>query len=358
MKTWKQNRLTERLGLDVPIIQAPMAGATTPEMAVAVSGRGGLGSLGCLLQSLDKTRHDCEVIRTQTNRAFNINFSAHKAPLLDEDRNQAALEKLAPFYKEFGIDEIPAAEVSSEPFNENALTTVLEIRPTVISFHYGLPSNDLVFAIKEAGLFTISSATTVKEALMLEAAGADALVAQGFEAAGHRGTIEEPYEDGWIGTMALVPQIVDAVSIPVIAAGGIMDGRGIAAALALGAEGVQMGTAFLGCPESSIPAVYRSALLDRNNIKTELSSAFSGRPARGIENRFIKEMKGIESDFPDFPILNTLTGPLRKVSAEAGNPDFVALWAGQGYGMSRAMPAADLLDTLVDETDEVLNGLS
>ena len=137
-----------------------------------------------------------------------------------------------------------------------------------------------------------------------------------------------------------------------------MDGRGIAAALALGAEGVQMGTAFLGCPESSIPAVYRSALLDRNNIKTELSSAFSGRPARGIENRFIKEMKGIESDFPDFPILNTLTGPLRKASAESGNPDFVALWAGQGYGMSRTMPAADLLDTLVDETDEVLNGLS
>ena len=358
MKTWKQNRLTERLGLDVPIIQAPMAGASTPEMAIAVSRRGGIGSLGCSLQSAEKTRQDCESIRARTNGTFNINFFVHKDPLLDESRAESTREKLAPYYKELGLEDVPEAVVSSEPFNEAYLAEILEIKPPVLSFHFGLPRMDLFQAVKDAGLFTISTATNVREAIILEGAGIDAIIAQGFEAGGHRGTFAEPYEDGWIGTMSLVPQISDAVSVPVIAAGGIMDGRGIAAAFALGAEAVQMGTAFLGCPESAIPDVHRNALIEPSDDQTRLTNAFSGRPARGIENRFMREMSGSEEEFPDFPILNTLTGPLRKASAEKDNPDFVSLWAGQGCRMTREMPAADLLDLLVGETDGILNGLS
>ena len=358
MGSWKQNGLTDQLNLNVPIFQAPMAGAATPAMAAAVSRGGGVGGLGCSLQSPDKIREDCEAIRAKTNGAYNINFFVHKDPILDAARGEAAREQLAPYYEEMEIEEVPAATASSEPFDEAYLDTILEIMPPVLSFHFGLPRNDLFLVVKEAGLFTISSATNVREAIMLDAAGIDAIVAQGFEAGGHRGTFEEPYEDGWVGTMALVPQIVDAVSVPVIASGGIMDGRGIAAALALGADAVQLGTAFLSCPESAIPEVHRTTLADARDDQTRLTSAFSGRPARGIENRFIREMKGGEAEFPDFPILNTLTGPLRKSSAQAGRPDFVSLWAGQGVGMSRTMSSADLLDTLVAETDEALERLA
>jgi len=354
MPTWKNNRLTDRLGLQVPIIQAPMAAASTPEMAAAVSRAGGLGSLGCALQSTDATRDNCRAIRAATNGAFNINFFVHTDPAVDAARGEAMRDQLAPYYQELGLGEVPAAEVSSEPFNADHLEAVLELKPPVVSFHFGLPREDLFKAVKEAGIFTVSSATNVTEAKTLEAAGIDAIVAQGFEAGGHRGTFAEPYEDGWVGTMALVPQIVDAVSVPVIAAGGIMDGRGIAAALALGAEAAQLGTAFLNCPESAIPDVHRKALTDARDDQTRLTHAFSGRPARSIENRYMRETAGGEAAFPDFPILNTLTGPLRKASAQAGSPDFVSLWAGQGATMTRALPAAELLEKLVEETDAVL----
>ncbi len=357
MSAWKENRLTERLNLSYPIIQAPMAGASTPAMAAAVSRGGGLGSLGVALQSPDKTREDCRTIHEATNGAYNINFFVHKEPELDPERGEAMRAQLAPYYEELGLGEVPAAEVSSEPFNEDHLAAVLENLPPVVSFHFGMPREDLFRAVKEAGIFTISSATNVREAETLEAGGIDAIVAQGFEAGGHRGTFEEPYEDGWVGTMALVPQIVDAVTVPVIAAGGIMDGRGIAAALALGAEAAQLGTAFLGSPESGIPDVHRQVLASARDDETRLTHAFSGRPARGIENRYMKDTTGSEADFPDFPILNTLTGPMRKASAQADSPDFVSLWAGQGVRMSRAMPAAELLDKLAAETDEVLGRL-
>ncbi|MEK9722193.1 MAG: nitronate monooxygenase [Rhodospirillaceae bacterium] len=351
MTDWKQNRLTERLGLRFPIVQAPMAGASTPAMAAAVSRGGGLGSLGAALQSPDATRADCAAIAAATNGAYNVNFFVHKPPVDDAERGAAMRRQLQPYYDELGLGDVPAAKVSSEPFNADHLAAVLEVMPPVVSFHYGLPPDALFRAVKDAGIFTASSATNVREAKTLEAAGIDAIVAQGFEAAGHRGTFEKPYEDGWVGTFALIPQIVDAVSVPVIAAGGIMDGRGIAAALMLGAEGAQLGTAFLNTPESSIPEVYRANLIAARDDQTRLSAAFSGRPARGIENRFMRETAGGEAGFPDFPILNTLTGPLRKASSDAGNPDFVAMWAGQGVGMIRTMGAADLLERLVDETD-------
>lgn len=354
MAGWKRNRLTERLGMNAPIIQAPMAGASTPAMAAAVSRGGGLGSLGLALQPADEIRDDCRAIRAETNGAYNVNFFVHREPMADAARGEAMRERLRPYYEELGLGEAPEARASSEPFNEDHLAAVLEMTPPVVSFHFGLPRADLFRAVKDAGLFTISSATNVREAKALEAGGIDAIVAQGFEAGGHRGTFEEPYEDGWVGTMALVPQIVDAVSVPVIAAGGIMDGRGIAAALALGAEAAQLGTAFLSTPESAIPRVHRDLLLSAGGDQTRLTHAFSGRPARGIENRYIRETRGGETDFPDFPIPNTLTGPLRKASAEAGSDDFVSLWAGQGLGMSRAMGAAELLDTLTEETDAVI----
>ena len=358
MSGWRQNRLTKRLNLNVPIIQAPMAGASTPAMAAAVSRGGGLGSLGASLQSPDKTREDCRAIQAETNGAYNINFFVHsKEPVLDETRCEAMRQQLKPYYEELGLGEVPEAMVPSEPFNEDHLAAILDMMPPVVSFHFGLPRAHLFKAVKDAGLFTISSATNVREAKALEAGGIDAIIAQGFEAGGHRGTFEEPYEDGWVGTMALVPQIVDAVDVPVIAAGGIMDGRGIAAALALGASAVQLGTAFLSTPESAIPQVHRDLLLTAGEDETRLTHAFSGRPSRGIENRYIRETKGGEANFPDFPILNAMTGPLKKASAEAGLGDFVSLWAGQGLGMSRTMAAGELLDKLTAETDEVLGRL-
>lgn len=357
MSDWTQNRLTERLGIRYPIIQAPMAGASTPSMAAAVTRAGGIGSLGVALQSTEATRADCEEIRASTNGAYNINFFVHKDAISDATKGAAAREQLKPYYDELGLAEVPAAEVSSLPFNEDHLAVVLEAMPPVVSFHFGLPAPDLFKAVKDAGIFTISSATNVREAKQLETGGIDAIVAQGFEAGGHRGTFQEPYEDGWVGTMALVPQIVDAVSVPVIAAGGIADGRGIAAALALGAEAAQLGTAFLPCPESMIPDVHREALANAADDETQLTSAFSGRPARGLKNRYMQEMAGGEADFPDFPILNTLTGPLRKASAQAGSPDFVSLWAGQAAPLNKTMPAGDLLENLVAETEATLKRL-
>ena len=334
-----------------------MAGASTPAMAAAVTRAGGMGSLGVALQSTDATRADCAAIRAATNGAYNINFFVHRDATPAGPKGDAVRELLAPYYAELGLGDVPAAEVSSLPFNEGHLAVVLEAMPPVVSFHFGLPAPEMMKAVKDAGIFTISSATNVAEARALEAGGIDAIVAQGFEAGGHRGTFAEPYDAGWIGTMALVPQVVDAVSVPVIAAGGIADGRGIAAALALGAEAAQLGTAFLPCPESMIPDVHRKALASARGDETRLTSAFSGRPARGLENRYMAEMAGREAEFPDFPILNTLTGPLRKGSAQAGSPDFVSLWAGQAAGIHRVLPAGELLEQLIEETDRVLGRL-
>ncbi|MBT5298990.1 MAG: nitronate monooxygenase [Rhodospirillaceae bacterium] len=357
MANWTESWITERLGLRFPIIQAPMAGSSSNELAVAVSRAGGMGSMGVALQSAEATRADCETVRAGTNGAYNVNFFVHKDAEIDASKGDAFRAQLAPYYEELGLGEVPAAEVSSLPFNEDHLAVVLDQKPPVVSFHFGMPRDELFAAVKDAGIFTISSATNVREAQELERRGIDAIIAQGFEAGGHRGTFAEPYEDGWVGTMALVPQIVDAVSVPVIAAGGIMDGRGIAAALVLGADAVQLGTAFLNCPESAVPDVHREALKNARDDQTRLTHAFSGRPARGIENRYIRETKGGEDNFPDFPILNTLTGPMRKASAEAGTGDFMSLWAGQGVTMTRDLPAAELLEKLVAETDAVLGKL-
>jgi nitronate monooxygenase len=270
---------------------------------------------------------------------------------------EAMRAMLKPYYAELDAGDVPAAKIPHPTFDRARLEVVLKEKPTVVSFHFGLPEKSMLKALKEKGILVVACATTVAEARTLEKAGVDAIVAQGFEAGGHRGTFRPPYEAGDIGTLALVPQVVDAVKTPVIAAGGIGDGRGIAAALMLGAQGVQMGTAFLTCPESAAHPVWRKALTEAGPDATRLTFAFSGRPARGLENRYMREMAGKETLFPAFPIPNALTGPLRKASAARNTGDFQSMWAGQAAGMAKPLPAKELMETLVRETEEALSRL-
>ncbi|MBL4691008.1 MAG: DUF561 domain-containing protein [Rhodospirillales bacterium] len=346
--------MCELLGIHVPIIQAPMAGSTTPELASAVTNAGGLGSLGCAFFNGQQVADQCAAMRGSTNGAFNVNFFVHAEPVADQARGDAMRAALEPYYREMGLGDVPDAAPSTPSFDSDQLAAVLAASPPVVSFHFGMPAAAMVQAVKDMGAVILSSATTVHEAKQLEAAGADAVIAQGFEAGGHRGTFASSFEAGNVGTLALVPQVVDAVNVPVIASGGIADGRGIAAALALGAQGVQMGTAFLTCPQSAAHDVYRRALVAAGDDATRITSAFSGRPARGLDNRYIRDMAGREDMFPDFPINNTLTGPLRKASAEAGKEDFMSLWSGQAAALSKSLPAEELVATLMAETDAVL----
>ena len=305
MSLWPNNELTAQLSIRYPIIQAPMAGASTPALAIAVSTTGGLGSLGLAMHTQEALRTDCATV-SSAGVPYNANFFVHSEPVEDPARAADTRSLLAPYYRELGLGQVPDVVTPAPSFNDTHLQAVLDLRPPVVSFHFGLPADDAFKAIKAAGLYTLSSATNVAEARELEARGVDAVIAQGFEAGGHRGTFSEPYEKGHVGTLALVPQVVDAVSIPVIAAGGIGDGRGIAAALALGASAVQLGTAFLTCPESAAHPLYRRALNEARDDQTRITHAFSGRPARGLENRYLREMAGHEARYPDFPILNTL----------------------------------------------------
>ena len=355
--SWTSNTLTDLLGIRRPIIQAPMAGSSTPELAIAVTNAGGLGSLGCAFMNPEQLTEQFATMRGATNGAYNVNFFVHDEPVPDAVRGDAMRDALQPYYEELGLGEVPEAEASSPSFSPQQLDAVLAASPPVVSFHFGLPDAHMVQAVKDMGAVVLSSATTVHEAKQLEAGGVDAVIAQGFESGGHRGTFASSFEASCIGTMALVPQVADAVNIPVIAAGGIADGRGIAAALALGAQAVQMGTAFLTCPESAAHDVFRKALVAASDDATRITSAFSGRPARGLDNRYIRDMAGRDDIFPDFPINNTLTGPLRKASAEAGKEDFMSLWSGQAAALSKSLPAADLVDTLMAETDAVLSRL-
>jgi len=282
---WPRTDLLDLLGITHPIIQAPMSGFSAPALVAAVSNAGALGSIGCATLPTQTTRDQIEELRRASNRPFNLNFFVHPAPSIDAQAAARVRERLAAYYDEFGLGAVPEP---SDPFprlDEERLQMMLDLRPPVVSFHFGLPPADMMKRIKQSGAVVLSSATTVAEARKLEAAGADAIIAQGLEAGGHRGTFTKGDGAGLIGTMALVPQVVDAVSVPVIAAGGIADGRGIAAAFALGASGVQMGTAFLGCPEAAVPKVHRSALHGAADEDTRLTRVFTGRPARALRNR-------------------------------------------------------------------------
>ncbi len=358
---WPDRRLAELLGIEHPIVQAPMASSDSPALAAAVANAGGLGSIGCAAMTPDGVRAAWEAARGATNGALNLNFFAHRPPGIDEQAAARAKALVMPFYMELGLatkpDDVPDVVESSFPFGEAALEAVLELGPSVVSFHFGLPEAGLVEALKQRGTVILCTATTPAEARDLEARGVDAVVAQGWEAGGHHGHYLGA-RGAPIGTLALVPQVVDAVSVPVIAAGGIADGRGIAAALALGAAGVQLGTAFLTTAESGAPAVHRAALMASDGSDTRPTPAFSGRPARGIVNRYVEMMEKHEAELPDFPLMNTVTGPLRKASAEAGTADFYALWSGQAVGLNRELPAAELVERLVEETRAALARLA
>jgi len=350
---WKDTRLIELLQIEHPIIQAPMAGASTPQMASASANAGCLGSLGCAMMSADVYTETFNKTRALTNGALNMNFFCHAEPKLDANKISRVEAELKPYYQELGIDEIPETVPTHFPFEGEVSEAVLASAPNIVSFHFGLPDQEIVTAFKQKGIKILCSATTASEAKDLEARGVDAIIAQGWEAGGHHGFYLEDHTAA-IGTMALVPQLVDAVKVPIIAAGGIADGRGIAAAIALGAAGVQIGTAFLTCEESSVPKVHQNSLMASDGSNTTLTKVFSGRPARGIKNRYSEDLKKIEDDLPDFPLMNTLTGPLRKKSAVSDNPDFVAQWSGQAVGLNRKTTTAELIKTLVDETKQTL----
>ncbi|MFN3262961.1 MAG: NAD(P)H-dependent flavin oxidoreductase [Pikeienuella sp.] len=343
---WPDGRLIERLGLRHPIVQAPMAGASSPAMAAAAANAGALGSVAAPLLTLPQMRAEWAEARAATNGALALNFFCHRPPARDAAREAAARERLRPFYDEFALGPVPEP-AATPPFDAERLAFVLEARPAAVSFHFGLPAPDLLAPLKAAGIFILSSATSPAEAVALEAAGADAVIAQGWEAGGHRGVHDE--REGWgeMGAIALVPAIVDRVSVPVIAAGGIGDGRGIAAAMMLGAAGAQLGTAFLLSPESRIAEPHRAALRASDGADTAVTAAFSGRPARGVRNRYMAEM-GAQPP-ADFPLMNPLTAPLRAASAKAGSPDLMSLWSGQAPFLAREEGTGEIVERLARE---------
>lgn len=348
---WKDRRILDLLGIELPIIQAPMAGANLSDMVIAVSEAGGLGSLPCAMLSLDRAREELTRIRQHTAKAINVNFFCHRSPDLDAAREAAWKQRLKGYYLEFGLDpDTPAPPSSRAPFDEGSLGLVEEFRPEVVSFHFGLPERSLLKRVKDAGAKVLSSATTVEEARWLEGEGCDAVIAQGFEAGGHRGIFLSDDIATQVGTMALVPQVVDAVRIPVIAAGGIADARGIVAAFALGASAVQLGTAYLFTPEATISPVHREALKSDRVGVTALTNVFTGRPARGIVNRIMREVGPIAAQAPEFPLAGGAVAPLRQKSEPNGSGDFMPLWSGQAARLGRELPAGELTKRLADES--------
>lgn len=349
--------LLERLSVAHPIIQAPLAGGgDTPTLVAAVGNAGALGFMGAAYLTPEQIGEAAKEVRARSTRPFGINlFAPQPAPPAGDVR--AAIARVAPYFAELGLEPPSAPTLPAESFDAQ-LSAALESGAAAFSFTFGLLPNDVVRAIKQRGMLLAGTATTVEEARLLERSGVDAVIAQGSEAGGHRGTFATSFANGMIGTMSLVPQIVDAVRVPVIASGGIMDGRGIAAALALGAQAVQMGTAFLTCEESGVPEVYRQMILSPAAQTTRLTRAFSGRPARGIVNRFMREMEG-EAPSPDsaptailpFPLQNALTRPMRAAAAKAGRAEFLSLWAGQAAPLARRGRAADLVAALVAELE-------
>jgi nitronate monooxygenase len=357
-KTWPTTALLDLLEIDLPIVQAPMAGAQAGELAAAVSGAGGLGSLPCAMLTPDGARQEVAKIRAATNRGFAMNFFCHKPPTPDSARDARWIERLGPYYREIGAEPPSGSGAARNPFDDAFCELVEEVRPKVVSFHFGLPSDDLLERTRRTGAKILSSATTVAEARHLADKGVDAIIAQGSEAGGHRGMFLTDDVAAQIGTFALIPQVVDAVKIPVIAAGGIADGRGIAAAFALGAAGVQIGTAYLHTPEARISDLHRQALRTARDEDSVLTNVFTGRPARGIKNRFIREIGPMSAESPAFPLAVNGIAPLRAKAEAAGSSDFSPLWTGQAGALGRALPAGQLTTILAEEALERLARLA
>jgi nitronate monooxygenase len=340
MQSWPDRRLLDLLKLEIPIIQAPMAGSDSVALARSVSSTGALGSLACALLSPDQVRDAARALRQGTTRPFNLNFFCHTMEAPDSIAIQKWKSFLRPHYERLGLDIESVAETRLRlPFDDDMCAVVEEVRPEVVSFHFGLPNPHLVERLKRRGIKILSSATSVREAKWLESHGCDAIIAQGFEAGGHRGMFLETNIATQLGLFALLPQVRDAVSVPVIAAGGIADARGIVAALALGASGVQLGTAYLFCPEANVSPLYRRALEQTGDSRTAVTNLFSGRPARGILNRYLQESGPMSDVAPAFPYAATLVAPLRAASERAGSLDYMQLWAGEAARLVKAMRA-------------------
>ncbi len=341
--------IAELFGIELPIIQAPMAGVQTSALTIAVSNAGGLGSLPCATLDRAGMRREIEKVKAETSKPYNVNFFCHTPPTSDATREANWRAALAPYYKEFGIDPdaIPPAPLRAS-FDAAAAEIVEEFRPPVVSFHFGLPTPELMTRVHAAGAKIICSATTVDEAIWLEARGVDAIVGQGNEAGGHRGMFLTSDVTTQVGSFALVPQIVKAVHVPVIAAGGIADAAGVAAAIALGAAGVQVGTAYLLCPEATTSAVHRAALKSPQARHTALTNVFSGRPARSIVNRLVRELGPLNSATPEFPLAATAIAPLRAAAEARQSYDFSPIWSGENALGCQEIPAAELTRALAE----------
>lgn len=335
--------LQQTLGIELPLIQAPMAGVQGSALAIAVSNAGGLGSLPCAMLGPDAMRAELDKIRAQTSRPYNVNFFCHRPPAPDATREALWRQNLAHYYREFDVDpaSIPAGP-GRLPFDAAAAELLAEFKPPVVSFHFGLPDEALLARVRRWGAKVVSSATTVDEARWLEARGVDVIIAQGLEAGGHRGIFLSEDLSTQMGTFALLPQVVRAVRVPVVAAGGIADTAGVRAALALGAAGVQVGTAYLLCPEATTSAVHRAALQSPAATHTALTNLYTGRPARGILTRLMREQGPMNAMAPAFPLATAAVAPLRAKAEAANSGDFSPLWAGQNTSGCRPVPAAQL----------------
>lgn len=346
MSQWPDTRILDLLGIELPIIQAPMAGATGSAMVIAASNAGGLGSMPAALLSSEQLREELKGIRQHTARPFNVNFFCHQPPEPDEQSARDWKDLLEPYYRELGVDfDAPTPVSNRAPFDNASCEVIEECRPQVVSFHFGLPEKSLLDRVKATGAKVLSSATTVEEARWLEQHGCDAIIAMGYEAGGHRGMFLSDDLSSQVGLFALLPQIVDAVNVPVIAAGGIVDARGVAAAFLLGASAVQVGTAYLFTPEAKVSASHHKALRTARASETAVTNLFTGRPARGILNRVMRELGPMSDKAPAFPLAGGALMPLR-AKDEA---DFSNLWAGQAFTMGVEMTTAELTRRLAEE---------
>jgi nitronate monooxygenase len=355
---WPDRRLLELLNIELPIVQAPVAGAMDWELAAAVAEAGALGSLPCAMLNAEQVREQLGKIRAHTKKPVNLNFFCHTPPVLNNAREARWRERLAPYYRELAID--PAAPIPSSnrtAFDATMCDIVEDMKPEVVSFHFGLPQPDLLKRVKRAGCIVVSSATTSTEARWLEEHGVDAVIAQGNEAGGHRGIFLSDELATQVGTFALVPQVVDVVKVPVIAAGGVTDARGVVAAFALGAAGVQIGSAYLWCPEAKVSAPHRAALKSARDDGTALTNLMTGRPARGFINRVMREIGPTSEVAPEFPLAAGALAPLRAKAEAQGSGDFSPMWAGQAAALGRAMPAGELTRALAAEALERMRAL-
>lgn len=356
---WPDRRIIDLFKTEFPIVLAPMAGVMDADLVIAAAQGGALGSLPCAMLTTEKAREQVNIIRQRVSAPINMNFFCHQPDDPDPQREARWKGRLAAYHKEFGLD--PAAPVNAAnraPFDDAMCELVEELRLEVVSFHFGLPEERLLRRVKDAGAIVMSSATIVQEAVWLEEHGADVIIAQGAEAGGHRGMFLTDNIAEQPGLFALVPQIVDAVKVPVIAAGGVADGRGIAAAFALGASGVQIGSAYLRCPESKVSPAARAALAQAKDDSTVITNVMTGRPARGVANRVMSEIGPISPDAPAFPHAATALAPLKAAAEKLGRVDFTNLWAGQALPLGREMPAAELTRTLAREALARMGALS